>query len=276
MSKARIVWLRQHTPGEQRLKKALAKFFRAQAKRVAEAIGDYDRGNLTPKIAAGLLDANAEHKLLMRVVAPEVGALMQTGALIELKTAPKKVVTTSLWTKADDDSFEISPDDVNVKITPEVLARIQNELRDLESQPYWKKIQATSQHRIASLVEQGLENGDALRDIVSAIGDALKAQADGRALLIARTEVTGALNAGHYAAREELIQEGLITGTEWVALLDADTREEHAAADGQVVKDGEDFIIGGEACRFPGDWSLSASQRANCRCTTVAAGTFAD
>jgi SPP1 gp7 family putative phage head morphogenesis protein len=163
------------------------------------------------------------------------------------------------------------------QIPEEVLARIQESLTTLERQAYWRDIQATTERRLASVLRDGMESGDSQRDLSKRIREALGGDtAATRALTIARTETTGALNAGHHAAREQLIDDGLITGTEWVALIDDATRESHAALDGTVIAKGELFSVGGVQVPYPGHYSLSAAERVNCRCTTVAAGTFAD
>ena len=54
----------------------------------------------------------------------------------------------------------------------------------------------------------------------------------------------------------------------WDSTGDARTRETHAAADGQVVGQGEAFNVGGALLMFPGDTSLGApaGETINCRC----------
>ncbi|NOY42725.1 MAG: hypothetical protein GXP26_12930 [Planctomycetes bacterium] len=62
-----------------------------------------------------------------------------------------------------------------------------------------------------------------------------------RAMKIARTETTGALNAGHEAAREDLYAAGLIVGKKWLTIDDNDVRAEHAALNSSVAAPREDF-----------------------------------
>ncbi|WP_159728368.1 phage minor head protein [Methylosinus sp. Ce-a6] len=87
-----------------------------------------------------------------------------------------------------------------------------------------------------------------------------------RALVIARTETHTASQVGSEAAANAT---GLALDKEWGATEDARTRPDHHDADGQTVDKDADFVVGGERCKFPGDASLSAKQRANCRCVTL-------
>jgi uncharacterized protein with gpF-like domain len=90
-----------------------------------------------------------------------------------------------------------------------------------------------------------------------------------RAQKIARSETTGAMNAGHVAAMEELADAGLIKGKQWSAIGDRDVRQAHLALAGAIVGPRADFDVGGWAAPYPGHWGLPAEQRINCRCTVL-------
>lgn len=82
---------------------------------------------------------------------------------------------------------------------------------------------------------------------------------------IARTETTGAYNAGSIqAAHDE--QAGVKI---WLATGDDRTREEHLDASGQCVGVDEEFDVGGALLAMPADPSGPASLTINCRCTMV-------
>ena len=83
---------------------------------------------------------------------------------------------------------------------------------------------------------------------------------------IARTESTGAYNAG---AEDAYRREGAGVHM-WVATADDRTREEHLDAHGQCVPLNDPFNVGGSQLQFPGDPSGPADLIINCRCTTVA------
>jgi hypothetical protein len=236
---------------------------------MAAAIEDFS--SASESIVGKIFSTSGEHTKFMRIVRRQLVSLMALGAEAELEVAPKRPKKQ----KADDDDSDDDP--IRIEIPKPVLARIRDALADLESQPYWETIQETTKHRLTEIVKQGIEDGDPLRVIAKRIEEKLGGEgAKYRALLIARTETTGALNAGHHAAREQLIADKLVTGSEWLALEDGDTRETHVELNGTTVGEGEEFSVGGEPAPYPGWWGLSAAERANCRCTTVAAGTFAD
>jgi hypothetical protein len=265
--RAKTLWLRPHAPGEKRFAKAVRDFLDQQASELAQKVQGFDSAS---DIKIGeLFKVSDEHDKFMKVVDRQLLALMLAGAEIEMELhAPKK---SKAHNDGDDD------DSALIDLPKEVLAAIRKLLNELESQDYWRTIQETTRGRLAGVIEQGIKDGEPLRVIADRIERRLGGDnAKGRALAIARTETTGALNAGHHAARQELIADRLVTGSQWVAIEDADTRETHAALDGTTVGDGEEFDVGGERAPYPGWWGLSPAERVNCRCTTVAAGTFAD
>ena len=88
-----------------------------------------------------------------------------------------------------------------------------------------------------------------------------------RAVLIARTETHQAANYANFTSLDVVnIPE---TTKEWVAVNDARTRDDHSAANGQVVSKSGDFIVGGSVLRYPGDPLGPPQQVINCRCTFV-------
>jgi len=85
-----------------------------------------------------------------------------------------------------------------------------------------------------------------------------------RALLISRTEVITASNAG---SLEGALSTGFEMQKVWLSTRDNNTRDDHTIADGQKVNAKSNFIVGGETAKFPGDVRLSGKQRIQCRCT---------
>tara|TARA_Y100000310_G_scaffold322732_1_gene382123 strand:+ start:2862 stop:5051 length:2190 start_codon:yes stop_codon:yes gene_type:complete len=86
---------------------------------------------------------------------------------------------------------------------------------------------------------------------------------------IARTETTGIINAG---AGETLLREGVKTKT-WIDTSDGRTRESHRAVADRTadvpISISNRFDVGGYKADYPGDSSLPAHERINCRCTVV-------
>lgn len=86
---------------------------------------------------------------------------------------------------------------------------------------------------------------------------------------IARTETTGAYNAGSVDAAH-VERAGVKV---WIATGDDRTRDEHLAAAGQCVAVDDAFDVGGVALEMPADPSGPPELTVNCRCTLVFADT---
>ena len=87
-----------------------------------------------------------------------------------------------------------------------------------------------------------------------------------RALTIARTETTAAAEAGSFIVAKSW---NVPMTTSWVCAF-KNSRDSHIAADGETVKLGEYFSVGGAKMKHPGDRSGGAggSEVINCNCTT--------
>ena len=96
--------------------------------------------------------------------------------------------------------------------------------------------------------------------------DADKSLWQTRAERIARTETTGAYNAGAYQAQIE----AEVGARMWVATPDGATRETHLDMSGTCVGLDEAFRFPDGELLFPGDPSGPAAETINCRCTVVA------
>lgn len=190
--------------------------------------------------------------------------------------------------------------DIQVDLPAEVVDAINNEIDTTMAQPYWQKINQTTRDALARDIKQAIDEGYPLAKLIKLIRQDFNGPiSKARAFAIARTETTGALNAGHHAARKQLIHDGLVLGSEWIATEDYKTRATHLALNGVIVpkkpgksaKEASDtckvhgvkvldsdlnFNVGGYMAPYPGHYSLPAGERIHCRCTTIAADTFAD
>lgn len=93
-----------------------------------------------------------------------------------------------------------------------------------------------------------------------------------RGVVVARTEVTGAQNAGTLAAAgERQAREKTPLVKTWLATTHGTsasrTRPAHRAADGQTVPITEPFTVGEERLQYPGDPNGSAGNVIQCRCS---------
>jgi HK97 family phage portal protein len=84
-----------------------------------------------------------------------------------------------------------------------------------------------------------------------------------RSIRIARTEVISAYNGSGLEVAKELGGD-VVGGQEWLAARDAKSRPEHAEADGQVVRIGEKFNVGGDDLEYPGDPAGDPANVVNC------------
>lgn len=123
--------------------------------------------------------------------------------------------------------------------------------------------------KLAAEVSEGIQHGEAMPKIT----DRLRAATDGvyenmseaRAMMIARTETMSSVNFGQF---ETYRGEG-VKQKEWLATQDDRTRDDHAAANGQIVGIDEPFDVGGEQLIYPGDPNGDPGEIVNCRCTVL-------
>lgn len=105
----------------------------------------------------------------------------------------------------------------------------------------------------------------AQRNEATARLDADQSTWETRANRIARTETTGAQNAGSLAAAQT---EGWQVKV-WIATGGPRTRDSHIEASGQCVPLDGTFNVGGEQLMIPADPAGSPAETINCRCTLV-------
>jgi hypothetical protein len=251
-------WIRQHSEMERALAVVLGRYFAAQRGRILSALQDFE--SVTPAVVPQIFHPAEEHKRLMLAVRPPLLRTMATGAATQLAWIRKRKPGRP---KADDLAGYALPEDVKRAILAE--------LNDLEGYDYWQRIQATTEANLTSVINQGVNEGWNGYTLKKNIEKALGYDAKIRSAAIARTETTGAFNAGHQATYDALAADGTISGKTWLATLDRDCRAEHAALHEVTVGAADDFNVGGELAPYPGHPGLSAGQRVRCRCVTVAA-----
>lgn len=129
---------------------------------------------------------------------------------------------------------------------------------------------------IAGQISVGSGRGESIPELADRVDDVLSTTRTerwpNRAVVVARTETIGAMNAGRadaFAAVAEEVDDG--TGFEqmWLATSDSRTRRTHRDADGQRVPVGGLFTVGTADLRYPGDPRGPAKEVIQCRCTTL-------
>ena len=132
-----------------------------------------------------------------------------------------------------------------------------------QSQKAVDQIDATTLKRIRTVVDESIQEGLTLDDVIHALEGTTAAMTLARALTIARTELHLAMNVAQLQAAKDV---GNLVKI-WTATLDDRTRDAHAEADGQTVPVDADFEVGGEMIPSPGFGSISNS--INCRCVMI-------
>lgn len=128
---------------------------------------------------------------------------------------------------------------------------------------------------IAGEITEGAGHGESIPELADRVDRVLDTTATdtwpNRAVVVARTETLGALNAGRHDAFIAVSEETGDTDLErmWLATADTRTRPSHREADGQRAPLGGTFTVGGHQLHRPGDPNGPAWEVIQCRCTTL-------
>lgn len=137
---------------------------------------------------------------------------------------------------------------------------------DVISHTFAADVTATTKQAIQDALFAGLQEGEGIPKLMDRV-TAVFGEAKGwRAENIARTETARAVNQGR---TEGFRQSGVVERREWIATMDARTRETHLEAHGQIVGIDEPFIVGGYEADSPGSPDLPPEESCACRCTTA-------
>ena len=117
---------------------------------------------------------------------------------------------------------------------------------------------------ITAEIVQANELGESIPQIADRMSKIRDQSMKARSETIARTEMVGAQNEGHQQAFEEAD----VPGKQWWTALDERVRDDHNIAHGQIRRLREDFLVGGESLRTPGQGG-SAGNVINCRCVQL-------
>lgn len=115
---------------------------------------------------------------------------------------------------------------------------------------------------IQRYIDTGLSIENAAKEMVKRFDFISKV----RAKMIARTEIISASNAGSLAGAEST---GLPLQKIWLTARDKNVRDSHIITDGQKRNLKQKFDVNGSPAMQPGDPSLPAHERINCRCSII-------
>lgn len=158
--------------------------------------------------------------------------------------------------------LRLNPDEDFDLARPEVQAAIDEVLGEMA-----EKVNDTTYTDLVDLFQEAERAGESLPEIQERLSAYFEGRkSDASTERIARTTTVGADSRG---AVESYGQSGVVDEVAWLAALDARTRPAHVDAHGQRRKLGEQFDVGGERLRHPGDPRGSAGNIINCRCSVM-------
>lgn len=128
----------------------------------------------------------------------------------------------------------------------------------------WK---ATDIPKISRAITSGIASGAGYAKTAAKLREQINATAY-QAMRIVRTESTRAYNQGHLATYDAAEELGVKARRRWVATLDTNTRDTHAALDGEYADENGLFHIHGLSTEGPGLFGDPAED-INCRCRVV-------
>lgn len=159
------------------------------------------------------------------------------------------------------------PEGVTVELPRWLRHRMERNVNELMTQDFWSNLTETTRGDMLRIITAGVIDGHSVSRMRKTIQAKIPSYSRTRAEMVARTETTGMLNAGHQASMEAVSEAtgGAIEGKVWSTLADDRVRDDHRVIDGQERKLADMFKLGnGELAMYPGDARLTVGQRANC------------
>ncbi len=207
-----------------------------------------------------------------KCLAKAVGDDVVMRIVFDLKTENDKlrVINRTYFTQAaelgsrqiaDEVNYEGSVDELAEKVNSSKFIKRKLEVSNIKL----TKVNDATKKRVGKLLKDSINSGESLQQITDKIDDVLGGNRK-RALVVARTQVSGAVSGG----RHQSMKEAGVKKRRWVTSGDVDTvRPDHRKANGQIVKIDEPFNVGSENLMYPGDPSGSPKNIVNCRCVAV-------
>lgn len=135
---------------------------------------------------------------------------------------------------------------------------------ELEGAELVTNVTSNTKQYLKQILEKGIEENLTVEEIARNMRDSGRIAGIKRGRVIARTEIIRASNIGSLQGAQS---SNLNLQKEWLATRDGRTRDDHARLDGTIIGMDQEFNVGGELARYPGDLQLSAAQSIQCRCT---------
>lgn len=139
-------------------------------------------------------------------------------------------------------------------------------------------IRTTTSKGVSRVIADGISSGRGIAEIAASVEALYEGWRGYRAETIARTETAYAVNRGreeHAISAEQRL--GVRIYNTWLAVSDDRTRDHHVQANGQRVRQGEYFNVGGAQLLYPGDSDNGAPPEETINCfpaDTLVSGSF--
>ena len=221
---------------------------------------------------------------VMRQVTPGLGEIVTAASDAAAVSPDDLAPITSLWrTQVDEqimpvvgEVYRTSSDQLHAQMVDAVgdiprvssvaaetyLAQVANNFDEVGAE-LWE----TARTELIS----GMQAGDDVPTLARRLRVVVPEMSGRTAVLVARTQVNDAANAGSYATAQA---SGLDLVKGWEPTADLRTRESHLLAGSRysgpdMIPMADKFMVGGWPADRPHDIELPASERYNCRCTTI-------
>jgi HK97 family phage portal protein len=221
-------WVNHQAPIEARMAASLKRYFYEQRKEALESLKEYQS-------MAGLR-WETQGKALEGLVKPYILHGLKEGVALAQALVGK----------------DFKQDSIDARISSYLVMNTQKITR----------INNTIKDQISAQLAEGVKAGESIMQLADRIRDVYN-MAAGRAIMIARTETAGAVNAGSYLYYEE----NGIRKRQWLTAHDEHVRESHRMVEGEVVEGATQRYSNG--LRFPGDKEGEAVEIINCRCREI-------
>ena len=247
-------WLvKTHKPAEKRMRAAVRRYLVEARKRYAErlAASFAESGKAFAVVGSPGWETRGIPVEDVVAAGDEVAAALSALGGVWRRTWLLSAVEAADELPIDDVSFD--PDD----------AAVVNLIRE-----FVDVITETQAVAVRAIVEEGIESG---RTVGQMQEDLHRSAAFGasRALRIARTESTRAVNLGTMTAYQQAADLGLEVRKVWLTAASGERHPSYPGLDGQERALDEDFDLDGVPSPHPGGSGV-ASEDINCRCTTEA------
>ena len=240
---------RTHKPLERLLQHAMQEALREQARvlasRVPELLSEVERGLYTKQLTED------EVASVLRIA--ESMGILRDAAMESIRKALERGLREALGALGIDVPLD---------------ARRLQRLLDARLGTMVQNVSPETRNRVRQVVVTGLDQGLTTNEIQAALMQDAAFNAS-RALRIARTETTTALEEGADEGYSAATDAGVKFDLQWLTARDGSVRDSHRPMDQQLRKPGQKFTSGaGHSTVAPGQFGI-ASEDVNCRCTRV-------